>query len=488
MARRWSSCSSSGDRGVQKLQSSRNSLDALHTLRRSVAVAASLAAGAWGTHALIERGRDEPGAGLRALHAAIAEVEAGRRTTPLIGAPSAAGDVTVTFLARGAGGLAPRIVSDVTGWGEHIDGTFDFAAGTMARVGESEWYFLRAEVMPRARVEYQIAYGQTDYRLDPHNRRRSAGPEFGGAPASEFVTPGYQPPQEFEGPPPSPAGTVSESAIDGPCKVLVYAPPGHARSGAYPTAIILDLRSGPASRVLDYLIARGDIPPVVAAFVGPKAFGDERCSGAALAEFVSGPLLAQLGSRYGATGRAESRAILGISFHAKDALDIASRNPNAFGSMGLLIPGRRIGRAHIEAVAGRRGCPLRITILAGRYDHANLPTARGLRQALTGAGHVVNYVEVPEGHTAVTWRNHLREVLVSLLAVERGDGCGAGVPPAQRHGQFALSSFLPRSAAGRLNTATEQPPAASTPSEASRPAHLDEAPGRICVSRQLAVR
>ena len=56
-----------------------------------------------------------------------------------------------------------------------------------------------------------------------------------------------------------------------------------------------------------------------------------------------------------------------------------------------------------------------MAILAGRYDHANLPTARGLRQALADAGHVVNYTEVPEGHSAVTWRNHLREVLVSLF-------------------------------------------------------------------------
>ena len=58
---------------------------------------------------------------------------------------------------------------------------------------------------------------------------------------------------------------------------------------------------------------------------------------------------------------------------------------------------------------------LRVAILAGRYDHANLPTARGLRQALTDAGHAVNYTEVPEGHSAVTWRNHLRDVLVSLF-------------------------------------------------------------------------
>jgi enterochelin esterase-like enzyme len=58
---------------------------------------------------------------------------------------------------------------------------------------------------------------------------------------------------------------------------------------------------------------------------------------------------------------------------------------------------------------------LQVAILAGRYDQANLPTARAVRQALADAGHVVEYTEVPEGHSAVTWRNHLRAVLVPLF-------------------------------------------------------------------------
>ena len=57
---------------------------------------------------------------------------------------------------------------------------------------------------------------------------------FGGAAASEFVTPGYVPPQEFDDPRPSPAGTVSEAALEGPCKVMVYTPPGHRQHGRLP--------------------------------------------------------------------------------------------------------------------------------------------------------------------------------------------------------------------------------------------------------------
>jgi enterochelin esterase-like enzyme len=38
-----------------------------------------------------------------------------------------------------------------------------------------------------------------------------------------------------------------------------------------------------------------------------------------------------------------------------------------------------------------------------------------VRQALVDAGHTVDYTEVPEGHSAVTWILNLRVVLISLF-------------------------------------------------------------------------
>ncbi len=382
-----------------------------------IVIGALAAAGAWGVRALVSRGRQEPDGGTRALQAAIAEVEAGRRTTPLIGESTAGGDVTVTFLARSPGGQVPRVVSDVTGWGEHIDGTFDFSAGTMTRVGLTDWHSLQATVARGARIEYQIAYGQADYRFDPHNPRRSVGPAVGGAAASEFVTPGYTPPREFEDPRPSPAGVVSGAALESPCEVMLYRPPARGHTGDYPVAVFLDLRTDPMSRVLDWLIARSEIEPVVGVFVGPTSFGDGRCSGEPLRTFVAGKLLTWLASSHGVASGTDNHAIVAISYGAKDAVDIALGHTDAFGRLGLLIPGRRISRADMAAIGGHRGPRLRVAILAGRYDHANLPTARGVRQAFTDAGHLVNYVEVPEGHSTVTWRNHLRDVLVGLFGM-----------------------------------------------------------------------
>jgi hypothetical protein len=155
-----------------------------------------VAAGAWVLRPQARTSRTASGGAVSVLEAAIAEVQAGRTSTPLISAPTAQGDVTVTFLARSPGGQVPRIVSDVTGWGENAtNNTFDFTIGRMTRVGPTDWYSLETQVALRARIEYFVVYDQSDYRFDPHNPRRTQ--LRGGGPSSEFVTPGYLPPREF---------------------------------------------------------------------------------------------------------------------------------------------------------------------------------------------------------------------------------------------------------------------------------------------------
>jgi enterochelin esterase-like enzyme len=411
-----------------------------------LASAGVLALGVYAWRSPRAQRRRNPAPEATALEAAISEIEAGRKTTPLIGEPTAGGDATVTFLARRAGGPVPRIVSDVTGWGEHTDGTFDVTAGTMTRVGRTDWYSLQANVAPRARIEYLIAYGPTAYRLDPHNPRQAAGPQFGGLPASEFVMPGYLPPPEFADSPASPAGLITEATVESPvlrgsCRLIVYTPSGYRDDGDYPVAVFLDLRSGQVSRVLDWLIAHQAIEPIVAVFVGPASRGYDHLTGAPLRAFLTDELPRWMASRYGVTRRADERAIIGISFGAKDALEVATasgRQTAAFGRLGLLIPGRRIGPADIDAIAERRSVHLRVAILVGRYDRANVATARSLRQALADAGHTVDYTEVPEGHSAVTWTNNLRVVLVGLFGAggrpagsgEAGEGPLSGTAPA----------------------------------------------------------
>ncbi len=397
-------------------------------------------AGALWTRAAMHQahpGRDAENA---RLEAAIADVEAGRKTTPLIGEAAASGNFTVTFLAKSSGGEVPRVVSDVTGWGENVaDDTFDFTVGRMSRVGSTDWYSLETGVAPRARIEYLIVHGR-DYRLDPNNPRQTK--IRAGGPASEFVTPGYVPPEEFADMVPagkSTETTVESRALGGWRRAIVYTPPGYYEDGGYPLAVFqygvrlaegvrTPLAVGPgtqrppiepdvAPRVLDHLIARRAIEPIVAVFLESGRYGDTRdYPPAAMRTFLTREVPDWAASRYGVARSADKRAVLGISAGARDVVDAGITAPAAFGRLGLLIPGRRVAREpNLETMIGRAAGRLRVTILAGRYDHANLPTARTLRQAFTDAGHTVEWIEVAEGHTQATWRNHMPEVLVSLF-------------------------------------------------------------------------
>jgi enterochelin esterase-like enzyme len=363
-------------------------------------------------------------AGDKALDVAIAEIEAGRRTTPLIAQPANGADATVTFLVKSSDGRLPRIVSDVTGWGENpVDNTFDVTAGTMTRVGSSDWYRLDAQVASGARIEYLTVQGPTNYRTDPHNPRRAA--YQGADPVSEFVAPDYVPPQNLAEPAMAPAGRTTEGVIDsrglgGPLRVTVYTPAGYRSNGAYPVAVFHArwgvTNGGQMAQLLDWLIAHRAIEPVVAVFLESHRPGDpDSHAGRPMRAFLNREVPAWLAARFAVTKRVDERAILAVSFGAKDALDAALDPGSAYGRLGLLIPGRRLDRADLDVAAARRSRRLRVVILAGRYDRPNLPTARAARQALADAGHAVEYLEVPEGHNPSTWRNHLREVLVGLF-------------------------------------------------------------------------
>jgi len=374
-----------------------------------------------------------------ALRTAIAEIEAGRRTTPLVEQPEPGADAKVTFLVKSADGTVPRVVSDVTGWGESPDdSSFDLDIGTMTRIGFTDWYRLDTRVAARARIEYLVVHGRTDYREDPNNPRRAWEREGEGN--SEAVTPDYVAPPELTDPPTSPAGREVEGVLDSralgrPRRVLAYLPPSYRDGGAYPVAVFHGgwgvARQGGAPRILDWLIAHREIEPIVALFLESHLPGEtDNHEGEPMRTFLCREAPEWLRSRYGVSPRADEWAVLAISYGAKDAVDAALAPDGTYGRLGLLIPGRRLKPSDLETFTRQGTRRLRVAILAGRYDQANIATARGARDALVDAGHAVDYIEVPEGHNPSTWRNHLRDVLVSLFGIREPE---AGRPQPVRH-------------------------------------------------------
>lgn len=369
------------------------------------------------------RGPAPPAGSDGELSATIAEVEAGRRTTPIIMRATETSEGAVTFLVKEPGGQTPRIVSDATGWGSSEDAPYDTRTGTMTPVGTTGWYRLDARVAPGARVEYLVVHGESDYRVDPNNPRRAWSPS--GYEVSELVTPDFEPPRELLDPPAEPRGTTIEAtmasrALGGTRRVLVYLPAGYHDGGAYPVAVLhagwRAAHEGQAPRVLDWLIAHREVPPIVVMFLESYVQGDaSNHEGPPLRAFLTREVPGWLASRYSVSARSGDWAVIAISYGAKDALDAALAPDRGYGRVGLLIPGRRLTPADLETFALERHRRLRVAVLAGRYDALNLPAARDTARVLRAAGHDVDYLEVPEGHNPTTWRNHLSDVFVSLF-------------------------------------------------------------------------
>jgi enterochelin esterase-like enzyme len=341
-------------------------------------------------------------------------IESGKAGVPLVRGHQ------VTFFAEGDGGLSPRLVSDLTGWGERPDGSFDFTVGKMHQIAGSNWYSLTAQADPAARIEYLFSYGAGDYRLDPHNTRKA--PRVGGD-ASEVVMPAYQPPPEFAEPAVTPAGKIDETMVPGSIvrqrRVIVYTPPGYDRSKKYPLAVFHDgglvVNTGEAPRVLDWLIAHDEIHPVVAVFVDPVSRSEDFRHAAPMRDFVGTELMTWIAAHYSITPLAEDHAIVGISAGARGALDAMASYPGVYGKCGLMIPA--LEESDVATIPVRQGeAPqLQVTVLAAAYDQLNHRAGELVRDSLKMRGHAVKYLDVAEGHSTLTWKNHLHEVLISLF-------------------------------------------------------------------------
>ncbi len=350
----------------------------------------------------------------RAERELLPAIESGTVAVPIV-----KGD-TITFLAEGDAGAAPRVVSDLTGWGERADGGFDFTVGRMRPIAGTSWFTLTARTNPAARIEYLFAYGAGDYRLDPRNPRKAT--RVTGE-ASEVVGAGYTPPLEFSGPPTEPAGKIIDTMVRGQIvgerRVIVYTPPGYDPARRYRLAVFHDgglvVNTGEAPRVLDWLIAHDAIHPLVAVFVDPVSRADDFRPDAPMRDFVASELMTWVSSRYSVTPLAADHAIIGIAAGARAALHAMASYPGVFGKSGLMIPA--LSESDVLKIPVRQGeAPqLEVAVLAAAYDQTNGNGAALVRDSLQSRGHSVKYIEVYEGHSTVTWKTHLGDVLVSLF-------------------------------------------------------------------------
>ena len=249
-------------------------------------------------------------------------------------------------------------------------------------------------------------------------------------------------------------------SLDGERRALhVYLPPSYARpesaSKRYPVVYLLHgwpggdgdwPGKGHAAVILDSLIARRDIPEVIAVMpngagagpLGRSLYLDSYDRRSRIEDYVVHDVVDWADSAFRTRADAPHRALIGISEGATGAVNLAFRHPDRFGACGGHSGEYELGGQHFLFAmwgADARSDSLRranspalyagsiATTLAnlviyldcGLHDGA-LEPSRALHRALEAAGvpHVWN--EFPGVHHWSYWRAHFRDSLIACTA------------------------------------------------------------------------
>lgn len=305
------------------------------------------------------------------------------------------------------------------------------AAPELERLGASDLWHLTVAIPEGSRIEYKfdvINGGTHGWINDPLNRLVAEDP-FGAnsvCQAHGYETPEWSLPDDA-----APSGrfeelTVASAAFGEERAARVYLPAGFRDDAAYPLVVAHDGEDFAAyaglATVLDNLIDRGDIAPVVVALTQSPDRMREYTDDPRHAAFLCDELLPALHARYPLHDDAAEHALMGASLGAVASLTAAWRRPGVFGRL-LLKSGsfmvtetgyqsrdpvfERIYHVMAEFRDNPGALPGRIFVSCGLYEGL-IKENRVLVDFLRDHGADVLFVEALDGHHWQNWRDQLR--------------------------------------------------------------------------------
>ena len=290
---------------------------------------------------------------------------------------------------------------------------------SMKRIeGTNFWYFSH-RFESDARLDYKFVINGVHWILDPLNPRRIEG---GYGENSELRMPKYVSPPEIEFHPDIPHGSITEmsfnSEILGNSRMIaVYTPHQYNRANeSYPVALFHDglefLSLGRANNILDYLIARKRITPLIAVFVPPVDRNAEY-AGAQMNSFYSfivDELLPYIDRIYRTKKQPPDRASIGASSGGNASLWLGLHYPETFGNIAALSSNIVSG-----VTSGYENSPrlnIKFYLNIGTYDMEQLiPLVHNFVTLICTKGYPYVYRKYNEGHSWGNWRAHVGRAL-----------------------------------------------------------------------------
>ena len=307
------------------------------------------------------------------------------------------------------------------------------------RLPGSDAFILQLELPTAARVEYKLELvrgGQRHWIRDPRNPLQARDP-FGAN--SVIQMPGYEAPGWIHPLPESQGGELELHVIrseiwGGPRRIAVYLPFEYRANKRLPLVICHDgtdtLRFASAREVLDNLIRRHEVKPLIVAFVDPgETRNEEYAANPLQARFLVEEVLPFLERTYAIRPDPAERGLMGASFGAVSALHTAWSYPGVFGRLML-----QSGSFAFTDIGTHDRGPLWDPVVSfvnafradpGRVDARMFLSCgcfesliyynRSLVPLLRAAGLQVRFVESLDGHNWISWRDRMRDGLTWLF-------------------------------------------------------------------------
>jgi enterochelin esterase-like enzyme len=314
-------------------------------------------------------------------------------------------------------------------------------------VGGTDLWFLTLELPRNSRIEYKIGLeeaspmgmhgnqGRARLIRDELNPHHALDP-FGAN--SVVHTEGHTVPGWTQPDPDARQGEIRDLAIQSSAfgdrrTVKVYLPARYRETRRYPLLVIHDgddfLRFTDLSVVLDNLIHRLEIPPVVCALTSSPDRMNEYPDDERHAKFITHELVPSMEERFSLLADPGARGLVGASFGAIACLSTAWRYPGVFDRLCLMSGsflftdiGEHEGGPAFDPVvdfmrAFRKnpGRPARQVFLTCGVYEPMIYYNRSIVPLLQSTGMRVRFVEARDGHNWENWRDRLREGLSWLF-------------------------------------------------------------------------
>ncbi len=349
--------------------------------------------------------------------------------------PTSPAQMMVTFAWRGDSGTRNVVlVTPLT--------LVDFASGIMRRLGRTDVWYTTLRLPADTRFAYRFAPNDrlipfeldtnlgarfATMRRDPANLRVFDYGAFGQMSVLELPR---APSDSDIYPKPVPHGAISRFTVGGRA-VAIYTPAGYHEGEKTALIVFSDGESYqsliPTPTILDNLLARKAINPVIAAFVDTPASSREQDLNCSIewSGYLANALVPWLRQHYSITADARRVAVAGYSLGGLAAACAAVAHPDIFGTV-IAQSGSFYRAPETEEpewlarhLARRPHLPIHFVMTIGRFETAAIPSrdpsmltaSRHLRDVLTAKGYALDYRELSSGHEHVAWRDVLSAAL-----------------------------------------------------------------------------